>query len=88
MGIEFGRYGIETMMGVMAAIVAAPARWTNRVIGIGLVPPRMGDKLHRVVIGGGLLFLPVPVWSLASEVLKVLAFQMDPARQRIWGPHR
>jgi hypothetical protein len=41
-------------------------------------PTAVGDKAYRVFMGGVLL-LPVPVWGLACEALKVLVFQMDPA---------
>ena len=42
------------------------------------MPTGGSEKLYRVAIGG-LLFLPVPVWGVACEALKVLVFQMDPA---------
>ena len=41
-------------------------------------PTAMGEKLYRAVMGG-LLLLPVPVWGIACEALKVLVFGMDPA---------
>lgn len=41
-------------------------------------PVPAGEKLFRGVIGG-LLLIPVPVWGLACEALKVLVFDMDPA---------
>jgi hypothetical protein len=41
-------------------------------------PTPVGEKLYRAVMGGVLL-LPVPVWGIACEALKVLVFQMDPA---------
>lgn len=41
-------------------------------------PTMLSEKLYRAVIGG-LLLLPVPVWGIACEALKVLVFGMDPA---------
>lgn len=41
-------------------------------------PNSIGEKLYRAVMGVVLL-LPVPVWGLACEALKVLVFQVDPA---------
>ncbi|MCB1769294.1 MAG: hypothetical protein KDJ31_06275 [Candidatus Competibacteraceae bacterium] len=41
-------------------------------------PTAIGEKLYRAVMGGVLL-LPVPVWGISCEALKVLVFQMDPA---------
>ena len=41
-------------------------------------PTGIGEKLYRAAMGG-LLLLPVPVWGIACEALKVLVFQMDPA---------
>jgi hypothetical protein len=41
-------------------------------------PTGMGDKLYRGVMGG-LLLLPVLVWGVACEALKVLVFDLDPA---------
>jgi hypothetical protein len=41
-------------------------------------PTQRGEQLYRGVVGG-LLLLPAPVWGIASEALKVLVFQMDPA---------
>ena len=41
-------------------------------------PTPVGEKLYRGAMGG-LLLIPVPVWGLACEALKVLVFDMDPA---------
>lgn len=41
-------------------------------------PTAVGEKLYRAVMGG-LLLLPIPVWGLACEALKVLVFNMNPA---------
>lgn len=41
-------------------------------------PVKLGEKLYRAVMGG-LLLLPVPVWGIACEALKILVFDMDPA---------
>lgn len=41
-------------------------------------PTPLGEKIYRAVMGG-LLLLPVPVWGVACEALKVLVFDMDPA---------
>ncbi len=41
-------------------------------------PTMLSEKLYRAVMGG-LLLLPVPVWGIACEALKVLVFGMDPA---------
>lgn len=41
-------------------------------------PVPAGEKLFRGVVGG-LLLIPVPVWGIACEALKVLVFDMDPA---------
>ncbi|MDG4597609.1 MAG: hypothetical protein P9F75_18300 [Candidatus Contendobacter sp.] len=41
-------------------------------------PTMLSEKLYRAVMGG-LLLLPVPVWGIACEALKVLVFDMDPA---------
>ncbi len=49
---------------LLALTLAAPTGWR--------------EKLYRAVMGG-LLLLPVPVWGVACEALKVLVFQMDPA---------
>ena len=49
---------------LLALTLAAPTGWR--------------EQLYRVVMGG-LLLLPVPVWGVACEALKVLVFQMDPA---------
>lgn len=40
-------------------------------------PTAIGEKLYRVVMGS-LLLLPVPVWGITCEALKVLVFQMGP----------
>jgi hypothetical protein len=40
-------------------------------------PTAVGDKLYRATMGM-LLLLPVPVWGIACEALKILVFQMDP----------
>jgi len=49
---------------LLALTLAAPTGWR--------------EQLYRAVMGG-LLLLPVPVWGVACEALKVLVFQMDPA---------
>ena len=49
---------------LLALTLAAPTGWS--------------EKLYRAVMGG-LLLLPVPVWGIACEALKVLVFDMDPA---------
>ena len=49
---------------LLALTLAAPTAW--------------GDKLYRAAMGS-LLLLPVPVWGVACEALKVLVFDMDPA---------
>ena len=41
-------------------------------------PSPLGEKSYRAVMGW-LLLLPIPVWGVACEALKVLVFQMDPA---------
>ena len=41
-------------------------------------PTTVGDKFYRAIIGG-LLLLPVPIWGIACEGLKVLIFDMPPA---------
>ncbi len=41
-------------------------------------PTAIGEKLYRAVMGG-LLLLPVPVWGVTGEALKVLVFDMNPA---------
>ncbi|MDG4553114.1 MAG: hypothetical protein P9E24_02530 [Candidatus Competibacter sp.] len=49
---------------LLALTLAAPTAWR--------------EKLYRAVMGG-LLLLPVPVWGIACEAIKVLVFDMDPA---------
>jgi hypothetical protein len=41
-------------------------------------PTLIGEKLYRALMGSVLL-LPVPVWGIVCEALKVLVFQMNPA---------
>lgn len=41
-------------------------------------PTPLSEKTYRAIMGIVLL-LPIPVWGLAGEALKVLVFQMDPA---------
>lgn len=41
-------------------------------------PTPLSEKIYRAIMGMVLL-LPIPVWGLACEALKVLVFQMDPA---------